>query len=188
MYFVLEQRDGNIVHLKYWREPNAGICLFPAIPFFQFVFLVLCWILNKNFPHYALWIILGSFVSWCGIWIVVFIRQKRELDILMPRFVAKISLDELPDRWIEVTVREASLFESELAKEISQKHPLAGVFAKCISRIGDRDDFLFALGAHEKPLAIVHLTWSKETDPEFPQTTFFDSEEDFLQNWKKIFD
>jgi hypothetical protein len=94
----------------------------------------------------------------------------------------------LPETFVKVTDEEAREFEAELKKEISPGHPLAGIAAVCVARSSRRDDFLFHLPSHAEQFAIVHLTWSKETVPDYPWTTFFKSEEDFVQNWRRIFD
>ena len=99
-----------------------------------------------------------------------------------------MSISVLPDSWFAVTEDEARAFESELKKEMSPSHPLLGVAAQCVARRKVRDDFLFQLTSVDRPLAVVHLTWSKEVSGDFPWTTFFQNEEDFSLNWRKIFE
>ena len=71
---------------------------------------------------------------------------------------------------------DAPLHE-ELARETSARHPLAGRRAVAIARRADTDDVLFWLPDGPRLLAAVHLTWRRETDPEWPFTTLFDSVE-----------
>jgi hypothetical protein len=94
----------------------------------------------------------------------------------------------LPDGWFEVADKEATSFEAELKKEVCALHPLYGHQVRCLARRRDRDDFLFASPTSSRPIAAVHLTWSAEKTAVFPWTIFFESEEDFSQNWQRIFE
>jgi len=78
--------------------------------------------------------------------------------------------------------------ETELRNEVSPDHVLYGVEAVSVARRTDNDDVLFFLPAHEKPLAVVHLTWSGKRDwqPDFPATIFFSSFEDWVENCLKL--
>ncbi len=98
------------------------------------------------------------------------------------------AIDTLPETWLKVAADEASRLGAELKREVCSLHPLFGIGAVCIARREGRDDFLFSLPSHSKPIAVVHLTWSKEKAADFPWTTFFDSAEDFTANWKRIFE
>ena len=97
-------------------------------------------------------------------------------------------MQTLPDGWLEVSDKEAAGFEAELKKEVCALHPLHEQQARCIGRRKDRDDFLFLFPGSARPVAVVHLTWSIEKTADFPWTTFFESEEDFSQNWRRIFE
>jgi hypothetical protein len=94
----------------------------------------------------------------------------------------------LPDGWFPVSESEAGLFATELKKEMSPAHPLNDVAAVCLARRKDRDDYLFQVPLIDKTHVVVHLTWSKENSADFPWTTFFRNEDDFIQNWRRIFD
>lgn len=97
-------------------------------------------------------------------------------------------MQTLPDGWFEVSEKEGTGFEAELKKEVCALHPLHGQQARCIGRRKDRDDYLFLFPASSRPVAVVHLTWSVEKTADFPWTTFFESEDDFSQNWQRIFE
>ena len=64
-------------------------------------------------------------------------------------------------------------FETELRREVCEKHVLFGVDAKIVARRQDLDDFLFALP--DGRYANVHLTWSRDSDPIWPNTEIYDS-------------
>jgi hypothetical protein len=99
-----------------------------------------------------------------------------------------LTQEEMPEGWIAISGEDARRFEDELKKEASSTHALFGLMAQCLARRADRDDFLFFLPEHSHPLAVVHLTWSKETKPDFPWTTFFESAADFSVSWRRIFE
>jgi hypothetical protein len=46
----------------------------------------------------------------------------------------------------------------------------------------DRDDVLFEIEGAEMPLAVVHLTWNKETNPLWPHTKFFQDWEHWVRS------
>jgi hypothetical protein len=97
-------------------------------------------------------------------------------------------MDTLPETWVKVAAAEAARFEAELRREVCSLHPLFGVAGRCIARREGRDDFLFSFPSHSKQIAVVHLTWANEKTADFPWTTFFESAEEFLLNWKRIFE
>ncbi len=72
-------------------------------------------------------------------------------------------------------VQDGSKLEAELAKEIGKLHPLYGKRLRAVAKRIDRDDVIFA---GSDCIALVHLTWKKETDPRWPSTYLFDNVED----------
>ena len=44
-----EIQSRNTFHMKNGDKPNAFVTIFPAIPFFQIIFLIICWLLNYFF-------------------------------------------------------------------------------------------------------------------------------------------
>ncbi len=88
--------------------------------------------------------------------------------------------------WSEITSSEienrALRLSVELARQISPEHMLYGLKARVIAARIDRDDVLFALEGADMPLAVVHLTWRKETDPSWPITTLFESWEQWVRD------
>lgn len=99
-----------------------------------------------------------------------------------------MSHDELPDGWVQVSRERTLPFESELQREVCADHVLSDTTVRCLARRDGWDDFLFSLESHASPLAVVHLTWAAESEPDFPRTTFFDSPTDFASNWRRIFE
>lgn len=66
-------------------------------------------------------------------------------------------------------------FEKELSREICDKHVLFGLGVKIIARRQDLDDFLVELS--DGRFAKVHLTWSLESDANWPSTEIYNSVE-----------
>ncbi len=80
----------------------------------------------------------------------------------------------------------AAGFENELKRELTLNvlHPLKNVEAVSVARAGHADDFLFELTRHKHKLAQVHLTWNKEWRPAWPETTFYDSWQQWVASVK----
>lgn len=78
--------------------------------------------------------------------------------------------------------------ENELKREIELNlfHALKNVQATSVARAGYADDVLFELHGHKHKLAMVHLTWTKEFRPSWPETTFFDSWTEWVEAMKKF--
>jgi hypothetical protein len=95
-----------------------------------------------------------------------------------------MNLDDLTNlQWLEPWGPTSSGLETELEKEVSPGHPLFGRKAISFGRRDDRDDVLFFLPDNPLPLAVVHLTWTgrREENPEWPQTSFYSSLEDWVE-------
>lgn len=92
----------------------------------------------------------------------------------------KIPASQWLDPWIPVS--SGGALELELATELSPEHILQGVSLKAIARRLDNDDVLFELQGYSKPLAVVHLSYRRETDSQLPWTVLFDSWEDWVEN------
>jgi hypothetical protein len=61
--------------------------------------------------------------------------------------------------------KRAELFSAELSSELFSKHALYGLIARAVAARIDRDDVLFEIEGGDMPLAVVHLTWRKESAP-----------------------
>jgi len=70
---------------------------------------------------------------------------------------------------------------AELHREMPASHVLFGRSVQTVGRRQDCDDVLFYLGDSAPQFAVVHLTYARETGPEWPSTTLFDS----LEAWIK---
>ena len=78
--------------------------------------------------------------------------------------------------------KKAELFTAELSSELSPKHVLYGLRARAVAARIDRDDVLFEIEGADMVLAVVHLTWRKESDPRWPTTRFFASWEEWVRD------
>lgn len=68
---------------------------------------------------------------------------------------------------------------NELKGEIPSDHSLSGLTLKAVATRCNQDDVLFEIFGNEEKLAVVHLTWRKETDPRWPRTRVFSN----WQHW-----
>lgn len=66
---------------------------------------------------------------------------------------------------------EKARLEAELVREVCAEHVLFGVPVSLVGRRQGRDDFLFKLD--DGRFAQVHLTWSRETRPQWPSTDLY---------------
>ena len=69
--------------------------------------------------------------------------------------------------------------EAELARELSGSHVLANVPVTALACRQDQDDVLFQLNDGSGRVAVLHLTYRKESAPDWPFTTLFGSLEEF---------
>ena len=64
--FSLEIIAGNIGHVRYGREPNAGAAIFPSIPSIPVFAVGVSWLLNLWHMNLGTWTVIGAcFVSAC---------------------------------------------------------------------------------------------------------------------------
>jgi len=77
-------------------------------------------------------------------------------------------------------VEDPGIVDAELQREMPPGHRLYGRRCTAIARRDDCDDVLYWVDDPTAPVACVHLTFSKETDPFWPATTVYGS----LDDWK----
>jgi hypothetical protein len=83
--------------------------------------------------------------------------------------------------WLAVSLDYAPKAEAELRREMCAGHVL---FAREFVAVGcrqDCDDVLFYLGDTTPRFAVVHLTWQRETLPEWPSTVLFSTIEVWIE-------
>jgi hypothetical protein len=76
-------------------------------------------------------------------------------------------------RWLAPwgAVSDAAAFVDELHRECGLRHPLRGVAVSALASREDTDDVLFRLEDGSGRVAVVHLTWRKESGPDWPHAT-----------------
>lgn len=78
------------------------------------------------------------------------------------------------------------ILNNELHREMPIGHALYGLDTVFIAVCTwTHKDFIVATNAPDKPIALVHLTWSEETDPIWPRTTVFRRVEDWCAEMKE---
>jgi len=79
------------------------------------------------------------------------------------------------DPWHAISSDYASKAEVEIHREMCAGHVLFGRSVAAVGYRQDCDDVLFYVGESAPSFAVVHLTYQKETRPEWPATALFDS-------------
>jgi hypothetical protein len=90
---------------------------------------------------------------------------------------------ELPQRlvdcgWEEVGGHARVAVEAELARELHPGHALKGRTVHVIAKRSDSDDVLLTFPDEGGRVAVVHLTYCAETDPEWPHSIEYMSIDD----------
>ena len=86
-----------------------------------------------------------------------------------------------PWQVIETSPKNRSaLLSARLEQELPTGHVLKGLRATAVATRVDQDDVLFEIEGGELPLAVVHMTCGKETDPRWPLTKLFPSWEHWV--------
>jgi hypothetical protein len=84
--------------------------------------------------------------------------------------------------WEAIEGSERSgLLSAQLESELPQKHVLRGLKISAVAARIDQDDVLFEVAGSEIRLAVVHMTWQKETDSRWPSTKLFQSWEHWVR-------
>lgn len=74
--------------------------------------------------------------------------------------------------------------KAELLRELIPGHILYGLRVTPVARRQDRDDVLVKIENGSNKVAVVHLTYKSETDPQYPLTSIFDSMDDWQSAMK----
>ena len=80
--------------------------------------------------------------------------------------------------WRPLDDPEAKCLEKELRRELPRGHALRGRSVRALA--SHVDDILFEISDSPTRYAVVHLTWNRETRPEWPHTVFYAS----LDEWR----
>ena len=82
----------------------------------------------------------------------------------------------------DTSEKSVEALTAELSSELDPKHVLYGRTPRAVAARIDRDDVLFEIEGTDMALAVVHLTWRKESDPRWPTTRFFASWEQWVRD------
>src|SRR5262245_29714330 len=83
--------------------------------------------------------------------------------------------------WRPIPPEQGAETVAELQREMPSGHVLFGRDVQAVGRRQDCDDVLFYLGESFPQFAVVHLTYARETRPEWPNTTMFDTLEAWIE-------
>ena len=82
--------------------------------------------------------------------------------------------------WAPVDELLRDALERELDRELVAGHVLFGREIRALARRHDRDDVLF-VAESPRQFAVVHLTYARETRPEWPHAMIFGSLQEFAE-------
>lgn len=102
--------------------------------------------------------------------IVEVIAELGESMAVARSYWAPLSSAAVDSAWTPLPIDVATSVERELAREVSPGHPLDGHVVRVIARSSDCDDV--AVRLDDGRLCIVHLTWKRESSPEWPRCEF----------------
>jgi hypothetical protein len=91
----------------------------------------------------------------------------------------------LPETWIPLDASTAAKLEAELRRELPAGHALRDVQLRAIARRGAKDDVLFERTDSDGTVYCVHLTWSVESDPNWPWTVAYANRAEFVDRWPR---
>lgn len=83
--------------------------------------------------------------------------------------------------WCPLPDDTADRIERELRREMCKGHVLYGRKVTAIGFAKGSDDTLFSVDDAPPQVAVVHLTWRKETRTDHPSVRTFDSIEDWIE-------
>lgn len=92
----------------------------------------------------------------------------------------------LKDPWETIEGHTVTSLNDELKRELSNKHPLSGNMLIAIARSFACDDVLYK-DRNSHHYYLVHLTWAKENNSEYPKYKTFHTFEDFIKYCKDTF-
>jgi hypothetical protein len=88
-----------------------------------------------------------------------------------------LDTNEWLEPWMPIEDSDRAL-AGELKSEVPPGHQLFGVAVDALAARIDCDDVLYRLTPSHR-LAVVHLTYSRESSPDWPETELFDTFDDF---------
>ena len=80
--------------------------------------------------------------------------------------------EPLPEPWLVLSDDLRPSFETELAKEVTEGHPLSTELVTPVAKCGHCDSVVFSVERQPLEWALVHLTWSgRPESPPWPTTS-----------------
>lgn len=76
--FASEIVAGNTTHVRNGRKPNAGVAIFPNVPFHQLTDLGVAWVLEHFVPSAAMVVLLATHAVLFAVWAFSFRRARAE--------------------------------------------------------------------------------------------------------------
>lgn len=87
----------------------------------------------------------------------------------------------LPPGWSWLQSSESEALSNELQRELPAGHELHGRQFTALARCVGEDDVVFETRDGSRRIYLVRLTWTRESNPEWPSATEFESIEEFAR-------
>jgi hypothetical protein len=83
--FASQVVNGNICHIENGRTPNAGAAIFPSVPLFPVIYVLMAWVINRSYSGIgycavALYSVVSIGVQWRS-----YFRSRAKLNALKKR-------------------------------------------------------------------------------------------------------
>ena len=82
--------------------------------------------------------------------------------------------------WRSLRPEEVKQLEAELRHEATPLHALYGKKTRAVARREDNDDVLYHI-SDDGRYAVAHLTWTGNNEENWPQVTFYDSLDEWIE-------
>jgi hypothetical protein len=83
LIFAVELNESNIRHLENGREANAGVALFPLIPFSQIFSLGVAWVINQNkwLPEAGSFVTIAALIHSMPFLVYSYVKTRKQLRV-----------------------------------------------------------------------------------------------------------
>ena len=105
----------------------------------------------------------------------IIVRIPKNITVLAPWEALSASTDG---------ESRATALSERLKHDLPEGHALDGLDLEAVAVRRDQDDVLFMVSGGSHPLAVVHMTWRRETNPAWPRTRLFSDWDEWEQSMR----
>ena len=105
--------------------------------------------------------------------------------ITFPKAIYDPSDIDWPADWQALHYDDIPKITRELNREVGKQHVLYKQAACALGRRSNTDDYLFQIETNDCQFAAVHLTWNKESKPDWPHAELYAHLQDWIDSVNK---